>query len=67
MYCYGTGWKPTFNLGQYTRVFQAEVYAIKEHLYSLRQLSSNSIVLQTPDHLKTGLGLPPIPQATGYT
>jgi hypothetical protein len=49
VYCYGTGWKLSFSLGQYTTVFQAEVYAIKacavenldrnyknkEHLYSV--------------------------------
>jgi ribonuclease HI len=29
VYCYGTGRKPSFSLGQYTAVFQAEVYAIK--------------------------------------
>jgi hypothetical protein len=36
VYCYGTGRKLSFSLGQYTMVFQAEVYAIKacavEHL-----------------------------------
>jgi hypothetical protein len=29
VYRYGTGLKLSFSLGQYTRVFQAEVYAIK--------------------------------------
>jgi hypothetical protein len=29
VYCYGTGRKLSFSLGQYTTVFQAEVYAIK--------------------------------------
>jgi ribonuclease HI len=29
VYCYGTGRKLSFGLGQYTTVFQAEVYAIK--------------------------------------
>jgi ribonuclease HI len=29
VYCYGTGQKLSFSLGQYTTVFQAEVYAIK--------------------------------------
>jgi hypothetical protein len=29
VYCYGAGRKPSFSLGQYTTVFQAEVYAIK--------------------------------------
>jgi ribonuclease HI len=29
VYCYGTGRKLGFSLGQYTTVFQAEVYAIK--------------------------------------
>jgi long-subunit fatty acid transport protein len=29
VYCYGTGWKLSFSLGQYTTVFQAEVYAMK--------------------------------------
>jgi hypothetical protein len=29
VYCYGTRWKLSFSLGQYTTVFQAEVYAIK--------------------------------------
>jgi hypothetical protein len=30
VYDYGTRWKFSFSLGQYTRVFQEEVYAIKE-------------------------------------
>jgi hypothetical protein len=29
MYCYGTRRKLNFSLGQYTMVFQTEVYAIK--------------------------------------
>jgi hypothetical protein len=29
VYCYGTRQKRSFSLGQYTTVFQAEVYAIK--------------------------------------
>jgi hypothetical protein len=29
VYCYSTGWKLSFSLGQYRAVFQAEVYAIK--------------------------------------
>jgi hypothetical protein len=29
VYCHGTGRKLSFNLGQYTTVFQAEVYAMK--------------------------------------
>jgi hypothetical protein len=29
VYCYGTGRKPSFSLGQYTTVFLAKVYAIK--------------------------------------
>jgi hypothetical protein len=29
VYCYVTGRKLSFSLGQYTRVFQVEVYAIK--------------------------------------
>jgi hypothetical protein len=29
VYGYGTRWKLSFSLGQYTTVFQAEVYAIK--------------------------------------
>jgi hypothetical protein len=29
VYCYGTRWRLSFSLGQYTTVFQAEVYAIK--------------------------------------
>jgi hypothetical protein len=29
VYCCGTGWKLSFSLGQYTTIFQAEVYAIK--------------------------------------
>ena len=29
VYCNGTGRKRSFSLGQYTTVFQAEVYAIK--------------------------------------
>jgi hypothetical protein len=29
VYCYGTRRKLSFNLGQYTTVFQKEVYAIK--------------------------------------
>jgi ribonuclease HI len=29
VYCDGTRWKLSFSLGQYTTVFQAEVYAIK--------------------------------------
>jgi hypothetical protein len=29
VYCYETGRKLSFSLGQYTTVFQAEVYAIK--------------------------------------
>jgi hypothetical protein len=29
VYCHGTGCKLNFSLGQYTTVFQAEVYAIK--------------------------------------
>jgi hypothetical protein len=29
VYCYGTGLKLSFSLGQYTTIFQAEVYAIK--------------------------------------
>jgi hypothetical protein len=28
VYCYGSGWKISFSLWQYTTVFQAEVYAI---------------------------------------
>jgi hypothetical protein len=27
VYCCGTGWKLSFSLGQYTRVFQTEMYA----------------------------------------
>jgi ribonuclease HI len=29
VYCYETGWKLSFSLGQYTTVFRAELYAIK--------------------------------------
>jgi hypothetical protein len=29
VYCYGTRWKLSFCLGQYTTVFQAKVYATK--------------------------------------
>jgi hypothetical protein len=55
VYCYGTRRRLSFSLGQYITVFHAEVYAIKacadenidrnykniEHLYSVRQSSSN--------------------------
>jgi hypothetical protein len=32
VYGYGTKWKLSFSLGQYTTVFQAEVYAIKAYM-----------------------------------
>jgi hypothetical protein len=33
VYCYGTRLRRSFSLGQYTTVFQAEVYAIKACTY----------------------------------
>jgi hypothetical protein len=39
VYCYETGRKLSFSLGQYTTVFQAEVYAIKA--YTIENLDRN--------------------------
>jgi hypothetical protein len=70
-------WKPSFSLGQYPTVFQAEVYAIKacavenldrkyktRNIYILSESQSTIKALGTQDHLKIGLGLPPIPHTT---
>jgi hypothetical protein len=80
VYCYGTRRKLSFSLIQYTTVFQVEVYAIKacavENLgrkYKKGTSIFSLTVKQQLKHLKNtrspknGLGLPPIPHATGQT
>jgi hypothetical protein len=66
VYCHGTRKKLSFDLGRYTTVFQAEVYAIKAcAAENIDKDYKNKNIYILSDHLKTGLRLSQIPRTTG--
>jgi hypothetical protein len=69
VYCNGTSWKLSFGLGQYTTVFQAEVYAIKacvkENLDRTIEIVTSTFYLTVRLHLKRSTNNRSIPNCSG--